>query len=252
MTMFRVTGAVVATILVFLPGASQANNVTPDVIFGSGVSNGGFTVAQSGSLELGLRARLRYDPNGQPTNTVPWNGGSTYTFNVNDGNAPANRALWNFDWSVNTNTDGNGQNLNAFTYSIALTGPNGYSLTYNPFEPFRDVALGTNSTGNGGGVGRTFFDSLFGTIPGGFNVAQESSNIGFTGFGNNDPQALGQYDVKLTVSQGGSPVLANSININVVPEINGNAFAHILFVLGAIKLWLLTGVGRPRREEPVA
>ena len=52
-------------------------NVTPDVIFGDGNDNGAFTVgtgiADAGAsnertVEIGLRAKLRHDENGQPQN----------------------------------------------------------------------------------------------------------------------------------------------------------------------------------------
>lgn len=222
-------------------GAANAANVTPDVIFGSGNANGGFTIVQDGSLELGLRAKLRYDLNGQPTNIFPFDGVNTYTFNPDDGNAPANRAIWSFEWSVNTNTDGGGVNLNAYTYNISLTGPGGYSFSYNPFGSFRDVALGTNATGNGGGQSRGFFDNLVGNIPSGFNVAQESENIGFATFGNSDPQALGLYTVTLTAFQGGQEVLSNNININVIP-----VPAALPLLAGGISLLGLMGWRRRR------
>lgn len=48
---------------------ATAGNVTPGVIFGSGNANGSFTIAQGSNMEIGLRAKLRYDTNGQPQNT---------------------------------------------------------------------------------------------------------------------------------------------------------------------------------------
>ena len=218
MSFFTTLRAVTAGAALALAGATaQAANVTPDVIFGSGNANGGFTIVQDGSLELGLRAKLRYNQAGQPENTFPRVGNSNrYRFREDDGVAPANRAIWSFEWSVNTNQDGNGVDLDAYTYSISLTGPGGYSFAYNPFASFRDVALGDNDTGNGGGVERSFLDSLFGNIPGGFNVAQESENIGFGSFNNSDPQALGTYTIKLTAFDGQGS-FSNEIEINVAP-----------------------------------
>lgn len=82
-------------------------NATPGVIYGSGNTNGGWSLASTGtgasSLELGLRAKVRYDSaNGnQPANV--WNdvaGSSTYLHEA--GLFNGNRARWNFDWSITT------------------------------------------------------------------------------------------------------------------------------------------------------
>jgi hypothetical protein len=45
-------------------------DVTPDVIFGSGNANGAFTIDQSNGIELGLRGKLRFDASNQPENIV--------------------------------------------------------------------------------------------------------------------------------------------------------------------------------------
>ena len=73
---FRLTAAVLATALTLAAGAASAANVTPqqangNLLFGSGNANGGFTVETLDNLEIGLRAKLRYDTNGQPQNTFP-------------------------------------------------------------------------------------------------------------------------------------------------------------------------------------
>jgi len=106
--------------LVFSAGAASAASVTPDIIFGSGNTNGSFTKTDTelsfpsnpigGNIELGLRAKLRYDASGNPQNQFNWDGVDTYSFNLADGNPPAHRAMWNFEWSVNVEdlkNDGN-------------------------------------------------------------------------------------------------------------------------------------------------
>lgn len=197
-----------------------AASVTPDVIFGSGNANGGFTIVQQGSLELGLRAKLRYDLNGQPQNIFPWDNVNTYTFDPSDGNAPANRAIWNFEWSVNTSWDGNGSNLPGFlfpsmTFQINVQGPGGLNTTYNPFGVSgTGFYFGNNSTPNGGGTELTLSNA--GQVSSN-NVAQQSVNIGFGAIGATDPQATGLYTVTLRAFDGQTELASNQIHINVIP-----------------------------------
>lgn len=71
--------------LAFIAGAATAApnydvNVTSDVIFGSGNTNGGFTISRSNGIELGLRGKLRFDENNQAQNTFNANGDGSYTF----------------------------------------------------------------------------------------------------------------------------------------------------------------------------
>lgn len=44
----------------------------------------------------------------------------------------------------------------------------------------------------------------------------------------------------------------SSAHVALVPEINGSGFAYIAFILGALGLWLYSGAGRGRPEEPPA
>ena len=55
-------------------------DVTPDVIFGSGNLNGAFTTDRNDGVEIGLRGKLRFDGAGQPQNIFNSNGDGTYTF----------------------------------------------------------------------------------------------------------------------------------------------------------------------------
>lgn len=99
------------SLLVLSAGAANAASVTPDIIFGSGNANGSFTVTNTllsfpsnpigGNLELGLRAKLRYDATsgcpggvGCPQNQFNWDGVDTYSFDLSNGNPPPNRAMW--------------------------------------------------------------------------------------------------------------------------------------------------------------
>src|SRR6056297_1972865 len=100
-------------------------NVTSNVIFGSGNANGAFTgvsqfygngvvgtpVAQLPVLELGLRAKLRFDESNSPQNTFNYDGVDTYTFSTGaapggfsfDLNSPTT-PVWNFEWHIGTDS----------------------------------------------------------------------------------------------------------------------------------------------------
>jgi len=121
-----------------LPAAGHATllhneDVSPNVIMGSGIPNGSFSVESANTIEVGLRARDRFVPNVNSDNGV-------FTFTVGEDSGNPGWATWNIDWSVNVNVDGNSQSdLDDFTYIfggnengvggtefdlINLTGPN--------------------------------------------------------------------------------------------------------------------------------
>src|SRR6056297_392721 len=171
MKIFKLAGTIPVLALVFSAGAAGATtlfdqDVTPDVIFGSGNANGGFTVTQNNGVEIGLRGKLRFDENNLPQNTYNSNGDGTYTFQA--GNPPTGfgfdpnnptTPIWNFEWSVNTDYDGStGKTLGDFNYFISLDvdpGPGTGFVGGGFFDPinlvFADHAIGTNVTGNGAG-----------------------------------------------------------------------------------------------------
>ena len=94
----------------------NASLAAPGVYYGTGNQNTGFTVDQSGSVEIGLEAIQRYIGPYTPT-------GSTYdvptgatTVSGKSGSA------WGFTFSVNLNADGNGTlNLSDITTQLSLT-----------------------------------------------------------------------------------------------------------------------------------
>ncbi len=230
-----------ALALALSAGAASAltydQDVTPDVIFGSGNANGGFTVDQANGVELGLRGKLRFDENNSPKNTYNSNGDGTYTFQ--NGNPPTGfgfaansptTPIWNFEWSVNTDYDGStSDSLNAFDYLLELdTDPGAGTNFVSPFDPinspYADHAIGDNSTGNGAGVVAAD-DTGYATLIANNNVAQNSwsyeffnSNPGDPTFGFN-PNANGDYLIRLTAfEKGTTTVLASTeITISAVP-----------------------------------
>jgi len=136
---------------------------------GTGTSNGHFAVdTEANGVELGLRASLRFVGPITPT-------GNLYIAPV--GSTPPGRALWNFEFSVNT-----GSLLNTHSL-LTITGPGGIFA----FDP----TLILDNTPGGGG-----------------HLFQNSENLGFSIFPglNFNPNASGLYtfDLKLFSSAGGS------------------------------------------------
>jgi hypothetical protein len=227
-----VRGVAAAAGLLFACGAASAaiefdQNVTPDVIFGTGNANGGFTTDRANGVELGMRGKLRYNAMGQPENIYNSNGDGSYTFNA--GVAPTQAfptAVWSVEFSINSNYDGSsGWNLSDLTYGLSMTSTVGPAFgpidVVNGVNPaigvvYWDHAIGTNATGNGGGT-------VAGSVPGyqtlidNNNVAQNSqrAHVLIPGF---DPDALGEYVFTLSAFDPVVGLVAStSITIQVVP-----------------------------------
>lgn len=238
---------------------ATADNVTPGVIFGSGNANGGFTVATGNGIQLGLRGKVRYNSLGQPENTFNQVGNSnTYRFNPSAGVAPGARATWNWEWSINSNVDGTGANLDQFCYEISIyelsNGPVGAASgdIINGVVTGFDHSFGNNSTTAANDTVGTIAN--YATLIANSNVAQNSSNFAFLssffsgtsmdGWARGD---LGTYVItlkafeKLAGGAQGAELLSNSVNIQVVP-LPPAAFAG-LGLLGA-----LVGVRAVRRR----
>lgn len=176
-------------------------NVTPDVIFGSGNSNGSFTVDQDNGVELGLRGKLRHNASGLPENTFNSNGDGTYSFAA--GVAPTQSyptAVWSFEWSINSDyDDSTGLNLADLTYELGLDNDPSQAVSFAVFDPINalyfDHAIGDNSTANGAGTvasDQTAYAQLIADN----NVAQNSWKPSwfFTSF---DPTLDATYDIYL-------------------------------------------------------
>jgi len=224
-------------------GASQGalalsfdQNITPDVIYGSGNANGGWTVDRQNGVELGLRAKLRFDTANQPQNVFNSNGDGTYDYVA--GQPPAggfsfapnspSTAIWNFDWSVNTNFDGSTSlNLDDLTYVLSIDfDPGVVATNFLSFDPiniaspnFGDHAIGTNATGNGGGTVAADRPAYL-VLLANNNVAQNSWNMEFFDGGSFpfDGNDVGTYDFVLTAFSGSYQIASTSIQVNAVPE----------------------------------
>lgn len=191
---FIVIGLALGSAALALPAAAVTtydDNVTNAVIFGAGNANGSYTVDRSNGIELGLRAKLRFDAANQPQNVFNSNGDGTYTFAAGQpaaggfGFAPgsASTAVWNFEWSINTDfAGGTGILLDDLTYQIGIdfdptVGTN--FLTFDPInQPFADHSFGTNATASGAGT-EAINAAAYAALTAGNNLAQNSWNMEF-------------------------------------------------------------------------
>ena len=182
-------------------------DVTPDVIFGSGNSNGQFTINRANGIELGLRAKIPFS--GQ----INSSGDGRYHYSLpqtDHDNNPATDNRWNFDWTINTDFDSsNGSELDEYTYELGLDadpGPGTDFLIFDPVTPtaqtpFFDHSIGNNGTANGAGIeatDATEYLNLLNTQ----NVLQQSWRYAFfplTPLDQYDPDQPGSYTIYLAI-----------------------------------------------------
>lgn len=225
-------------------GVTFNTNVTPDVIFGSGNANGGFavdtfTLADANAaiaagenpggagIELGLRGKLRFDPaDDLPKNVFTNNGANVYFMPIGAPASNPDRARWNFEWSINTNTDGNGLVLDDLTYVLGIDFDPGIGATFLEFDPinvpFADHAIGTNATGNGDGVSAAD-PAAYASLISSNNVAQNSWNLAFFDAPVSpfsfDPNQPGVYDFFLEAWDGDFRMARTEIRVLApIPE----------------------------------
>jgi len=207
----------------------NGDEITPEVIFGSGNANGSFTTSsvetEAGTLELSLRAKLRFDADNLPQNTFNANGDGSYTFDndvaplgfpespgVNEVQE-LTTPIWSFEWAVNTDTEATGAGdvtttLDSYTYVLTMDADPGAGVGSSfaadpiiptPGFPTPDAAIGTNDTANGGGTS-TSDPTTYSTLISTQNVAQNSVNYAFLAgsipeFATFDPTAEGVYTI---------------------------------------------------------
>lgn len=204
-------------------------DVTPDFFAGSGNDNGAFTVEQADGVELGLRAKLRFDGACTPQNIFNSNGDGTYSFDAvdrigcaswADGDTPE----WNFEWAVNTDhDDSSGLVLDDLTYELGMDADPSLGTSFLAFDPinvpFADHTIGDNTSTDG------FNEFVAADAPGyaalisSFNVAQQSWNYDFFDSGAPldafDAESPGVYDIYLAAYSGGDEVASVTIQVVV-------------------------------------
>lgn len=156
----------VAAAVLCLASAAQAAitydaNVSPNVIYGSGNANGGFTIDSNLGIELGLRGKLRHDPNagGAPQNIFNSNGDGTYSFVAQQaiGQGPTT-GVWSVDYAINTNTTGQtGLFLDSLRYVFGIDIDPSQGTNFLMIDVINDPNLGNP------GFGAIWWDHDMGT-----------------------------------------------------------------------------------------
>jgi len=194
-------------------------NVTPDVIFGSGNTNGSFTVDRDNGVELGLRGKLRHNATGGPENTFNSNGDGTYSFAAGVApTQPAPTGVWSIEWSINSDQDDSTSwNLDDLTYAFGIDSDASQGTSFTSSDiinaPYYDHAIGDNSTGNGGGA-TAANAGAYASLINLNNVAQNSWKAHWIvpGF---DPTVDGTYDFYLEAFDGATSLARTEIQIIV-------------------------------------
>lgn len=191
-------------------GIVHNSNIVGNAIYGSGNADGGWTINQTGNMELALRAKVRYDlSDNQPKNVFNANGDGTFNHAAgNPGGANSGRGRWNLEWSVNTDASGTGgDKLSGYNFILGVDSNAGAGTTWHSYSlvgiggtvagaPY-DHSFGNNSTASGAGAEPTDAAS-FAALLSGSNLMQNSTNMEFVDdgilFGSDfNPNVDGRY-----------------------------------------------------------
>lgn len=182
------------------PGALSA------VYFGTGNVNGNFTIDTSNGIEVALRAKDR-----ETFATLDGSGGF---YNARMGTMSGPKALWNYEFSINTHGGGGVLDLTQVVAKLYIDTNPGAGTTFNVFNVFGNWGDTEYADGTTKRAGSTPNAGEF--------TAQQSSNplFGDSGFmpGFN-PNAPGMYDLRLAVyASDGITLLAQTQTQVQVPE----------------------------------
>jgi hypothetical protein len=208
-------------------------DVTPDVIFGAGNLNGHFAVDSVNTfmytMELGLRAKVRFNSSGLPENTFNEFAPGEYYFQAGVATGQSGiTPTWAFEWAVNCDATAFGMfHVGDFTYELGLDfdpSPGTNFWVFDPITPntlpysapYWDHSMGDNTTANGAGVeagDAPTYASYLQT----YNVAQQSWRYSwFDGFSTFNPNDTGVYDIYLAAfAPGGNEVARTQIQVYV-------------------------------------
>jgi hypothetical protein len=250
MWMLAAAAAVFAGGVAVQAGTAYDASVTapPGWYNGSGNPNGGFTVVTDNGIEIGLRAKYRNNPSVINTpNTIYTVVPGAQTNVTSGGNgAAANRAAWNYEFSINLRPGGVGSltlgdiDDNSTLKVTDLT--TGANFTVNPLKHWPD-------------------NSSFGTVKNDPQIltdwgTQNSENPVFGDFPLNPSTVPGytfdmnaqhnyQFDLSIFADGASVPLASDSIEVDVVPL--PSAAWSGLGLMGLIGL--VGGIKRYRRQH---
>lgn len=115
-------------------------DVTPDTTFGSGNSNGAFTIVRKDNIEIGIRAKTRYPSPKNPSDEAAGDGlvASSNVYLFPAGAHTNGNERWAFDWHINTNWQGATSDVkypNEYTYEIGFDGDPSPDTSFARFDP---------------------------------------------------------------------------------------------------------------------
>ncbi|NLV41497.1 MAG: PASTA domain-containing protein, partial [Candidatus Hydrogenedentes bacterium] len=224
-------------------GPSDPQQLLP----GSGMINGAFTVDRNAGVELGLRAQLRFDANNNPANIFNYDGAGVYTFAPGTPNlalphpdwAAATTPVWNVVFSVNTDFDDRdgtpAATLADYTYEVGIDfDPSPGTGNWLAFDPISssgmfnvlgvpDHAFGLYTQQSPGLTAATVpdYEALLTST----NIVQNAANAeffnsdfteyGYGDYSGFDPNQEGVYTIYLAAFDDGAEVARTEIQVVV-------------------------------------
>ncbi len=212
------------------------DDVTPNVIMGDGIGNGGWTVDRDNGVEIGLRAKLRHNNVGAPENTFTNDGAGTYSFDAKV--APTQSTptgVWSFEWSINSDyqASASARALSALTYLLCIDIDPSQGTSFVAFDIINavnpkyaqvlwDHSLGDNSTPQGG-TNKTVANPNGGGVESATS-AEYLSNISLLNVAQNSqkahwiipgylPDVDATYDFKLAAFDGNTELASSTITV---------------------------------------
>lgn len=186
-------------------------NVTNNAIFGSGNGNGFWTIDQNATagIEVGLRGKLRYQG--------IYNSGADGTYTFDPGISSGTAALWNYEFSINTNFNNSGATIDRYSIFLSIDADPSQGvnwLTVDPLSVWNDNSFGDNSTAQSDGVEYNDLADQSAALAN-HNLVQNSQNLGW-GLPGFNPSADGTYDFSLFVQDlSGSELARTSMTVIV-------------------------------------